>query len=109
MKDDFSALDLLSIDGFRLSPEPLKKKKKGKKAKKAKKKEQRALLLSKPDALKVPTRRRLAALLPLLGRRFIHRDLLRQSLQGWPVSLSWPAPDQAGKTENFPESPWGNF
>lgn len=114
MKDDFSALDLLSIDGFRLSSLPtdtVKKKKKGKKAKKARKKaEEAALALARKTHPTAPKRRRLASLLPLLGRR-IHSHPPAAALRGWPVPLSWPTKAARKPTlsaGNGPESPWGN-
>lgn len=77
MLDDFSALDLLSIGGFRLSSGPVeapppKKKRFGDRRK------------SKTGA-----KRRLVALLPLIGSK-IDRPGGFRGLAGWPVPLSWP-------------------
>lgn len=101
MKDDFSALDFLSIEGFRMSSLPLdggkdKKKKKDKKEKKKLKKLQKAVAAmahaapGAVGALKAVPKRRLSHLLP---RKAAQRAELAKSLQGWPVALSWPRQD----------------
>jgi hypothetical protein len=77
MLDDFSALDLLSIGGFRLSSGPIevpptKKKRFGSRRK------------SKSGA-----KRRLVSFLPLIGSK-IYRPGGFRGLAGWPITLSWP-------------------
>jgi len=64
--DDFCALDLLSIEAFGLYPAVKAKRKQAKLAK-----------------------RRLASLLPLLGRKA--KKAPEAGLQGWAVPLSWPS------------------
>lgn len=83
VNDDFSALDFLSAGGFRMTSGssdiqlPTKKK--------------RFALHRKPKA---PAKRRLAALLPLLGRkRTKNAAAIAAVMRGWPVPLSWPRPE----------------
>ena len=97
MKDDFNALDFLSIGGFRMSapsvdlPGKDKKKKKDKKAKKKKLKQlQMAAALAFP---KMAPKRRLSAFLPMLGRK--PANIAVAALQGWPMPLSWPGKNVA--------------
>jgi len=81
VNDDFSALDFLSAGGFRLTSigehqRPAKKKRFG--------------LRTKPKA---PAKRRLADLLPLLGRKLVKPMTPKtgqSKLNGWGVALSWP-------------------
>ncbi|PKU21925.1 hypothetical protein [Telmatospirillum siberiense] len=77
MQDDFSALDLLSIGGFRLSSAPLPP---------VEKKKRFVGYRHKPKA---HAKRGLASFLPLLGRK-LRRPSHFRVLEGWPVSLSWP-------------------
>ncbi|MTJ81947.1 MAG: hypothetical protein F8N37_13165 [Telmatospirillum sp.] len=77
MHDDFSALDLLSMGGFRLSslpPERAGKKKR--------------FIRNRRPAV-VSAKRGLTAILPMLGAR-MQRFGKGSRLQGWPVALSWP-------------------
>ena len=88
MRDDFSALDLLSIGGFRLSApvwEPVG---------------DHTPRLPTRRRSPSPAARRLAALLPMIGRKFRLQTAPSRSLQGWPVTLSWPAKD------HVPVDPW---
>lgn len=78
MDDDFSALDLLSIGGFRLSSGPVEKS--------TRKKRRFIPHRRKPNAA---AKRAITALLPLFGGKMRRPGGLR-SLQGWPVPLSWP-------------------
>ena len=86
MKDDFSALDLLSIGGFRISSGPVepvaaKPKSKfgfGRRQPKGKRGFKRGLTGG------------LTLLLPFLAGKVGRR---RDKLQGWPVTLSWPQGD----------------
>lgn len=77
MHDDFSALDLLSIGGFRLSSAPLP----------AVGKKKRFVRNRRKPAAHV--KRGFTAFLPLLGGK-LRRPSYFRMLQGWPVSLSWP-------------------
>lgn len=78
MDDDFSALDLLSIGGFRLSsgstevPPPKRKR-----------------FVRGRHQPRTPAKRAITALLPLFGGKIRKQGQFR-SLQGWPVPLSWP-------------------
>jgi hypothetical protein len=84
MHDDFSALDLLSCGGFRLSAAP---------AEAPTGKKRHFLQNRKPTST---GKRRLAFLLPLLGGK-IRRRVDARNLQGWPVPLSWPTKDIASR------------
>jgi hypothetical protein len=88
MLDDFSALDLLSIGGFRLSSSPLE-------PSIGKRRLTRRRLETGTSA-----KRRLASLLPMLGRKFGRKADPQYNLQGWPVALSWPTKTVA------PVDPW---
>ncbi|MDR3438776.1 hypothetical protein [Telmatospirillum sp.] len=77
MHDDFSALDLLSMGGFRLSSSP-KEIVVGKKKRFA----------GKHRSSGIGAKRGLTALFPILGAKMRHRGKSR--LQGWPIALSWP-------------------
>jgi len=82
VNDDFGALDLLSMGGFKLSSSPFEvpgKKKKKKKGKRTKNRHTPA----------VAAKRGLAEFLPLIGGK-LRRDNKQRNLQGWPVPLSWP-------------------
>lgn len=83
MMDDFSALDLLSMGGFKLSPTPIKPK--GPKLR----------FLGKRRKPQAAAKRRLAQFLPLIGRKFHLDGKTRWDLQGWPVALSWPSKEIA--------------
>ena len=75
--DDFSALDLLSCGGFRLSaglaetPVPQKKR----------------FFDRRPR--RSGSKGRLASLLPLISRK-LPRSNSSKGLKGWPIALSWP-------------------
>lgn len=79
MDDDFSALDLLSIGGFRLSSAPLP-------ATEHKKKKR---FVDKRRKAKGHAKRGFAAFLPLLGGK-MRRPAYFRVLEGWPITLSWP-------------------
>jgi hypothetical protein len=78
MQDDFSALDLLSIGGFRLSsvpPQgPVRKKKR---------------FVGHRHKSNVAGKRGFSSFFPLFGGK-IRRSAPFGRLQGWPMSLSWP-------------------
>jgi hypothetical protein len=78
MQDDFSALDLLSIGGFRLSsvpPEgPARKKKR---------------FVGHRHKKHISGKRGISAFLPMLGGK-IRRSVPFGGLEGWPMALSWP-------------------
>ena len=78
VNDDFSALDFLSVGGFRLSSCPAVIQRPAKK--------KRFVLRRKPS---VPAKRRLAELLPLLGRKLV-QPMTSPKLGGWSMALSWP-------------------
>jgi hypothetical protein len=78
MHDDFSALDLLSIGGFRLSSAPV--------LLPVRKKKRFVGHRHKSNSL---AKRGLTAFLPLLGGK-IGRPGYFRVLQGWPIALSWP-------------------
>ncbi len=91
MQDEFSALDFLSIGGFRLSsvpPEPPKSKPQRK----------FAVGSRKP---KGGAKRGLARLFPFLAGRVSRRQ---RKLQGWPVPLSWPRHDVLSHEPWFDEA-----
>ena len=88
--DDFSALDLLSIGGFRLSSSPLEPS--------IGKRRLTRRSLKTGEAAK----RRLASFLPMLGRKFARKIEPKYNLQGWPVALSWPTKTVA------PVDPWAD-
>jgi hypothetical protein len=79
MHDDFSALDLLSMGGFRLSPVPPEVTV-GKK---------RRFVMKRRTAATNPAKRGLAAIFPMFGVK-MRRPATLRALQGWPVALSWP-------------------
>jgi hypothetical protein len=83
MQDDFSALDLLSIGGFRLSSvppmAPVRKKKR---------------FVGHRHKSNASGKRGFAAFLPLLGGK-IRRPGAFGGLQGWPMALSWPTKEFA--------------
>jgi len=89
MLDDFSALDLLSIGGFRLSATPLEPSIGNRR------------LARRGLKTGSSTKRRLASFLPMLGRKFARKIEPQYNLQGWPVALSWPTKTVA------PVDPWG--
>jgi hypothetical protein len=80
VNDDFGALDLLSMGGFKLCSTPFEApRKKKKKGKRTKNRHQPA----------IAAKRGLAEILPLIGGK-LRRPRKQNGLQGWPVSLSWP-------------------
>jgi hypothetical protein len=79
MRDDFIALDLLSTDGFSWSPHD----------KKAQKKKKR--LFGLPRRKKHGKGKR--GLTTLLAK--VKEPRAKTSLQGWPVTLSWPDSDSS--------------
>jgi hypothetical protein len=91
MLDDFNALDLLSMGGFKLSPPP----KDDVDLDKVGKKRFGKLHLGKHGVPGRQGKRRFSEFLPLIGRK-LHLPVARKrSLQGWPVTLSWPAKEAA--------------
>jgi hypothetical protein len=78
MHDDFSALDLLSVGGFRLSSAPIEAP--------ARKRKRFVGNRRKPNA---PVKRGFAAFFPLLGGKMRRPGPFR-GFQGWPIALSWP-------------------
>ena len=86
VNDDFGALDLLSMGGFKLCSSsvemPLKKKKK--KGKRTKNRHQPV----------IAAKRGLAEILPMIGGK-LRRAGKQRNLQGWPVPLSWPTDAEA--------------
>jgi hypothetical protein len=87
MRDDFIALDLLSAGSFRWSSD-------GKLSKKKKK----ALFGVPRRRRQGKSKRGLATLLPKLAAK-VKQPHAKSILQGWPVTLSWPA-GEAGKGKN---------
>jgi len=91
MHDDFSALDLLSMGGFRLSSAPAtagagkRKRLGGKRHIGRGGMEKRAVMW----VAKTGVKRGLTAFLPMLGVKKQPFGKLG-SFQGWPVALSWP-------------------
>ena len=81
VNDDFSALDFLSVGGFRLSSCPAVIQRPAKK--------KRFALRRKPNA---PAKRRLTELLPLLGRKLVQpmAQKVPSKMAGWSMALSWP-------------------
>lgn len=80
MHDDFSALDLLSIGGFRLSPAPLPPTDNDKRR-----------FVGRHRRPTAHAKRGLADFLPLFkGKGKRARPSHVRALRGWPVSLSWP-------------------
>ncbi len=78
MHDDFSALDLLSIGGFRLSSAPLQTPSHKKKR-----------FVGSRRKSNGHVKRGFAAFLPLLGGK-MRRPAYFRVLEGWPIILSWP-------------------
>ncbi len=79
MHDDFSALDLLSIGGFRLSSAPMEVPVRKKKR-----------FVGSRRKSQTHAKRGFTAFLPLLGGRIGRAPYFRM-MQGWPVALSWPS------------------
>ena len=82
VNDDFSALDFLTVGGFRLSSSPADLQRPAKK--------KRFAGLHRKH--KAPAKRRLTELLPMLGRKLVMpmASKTASKLGGWPVALSWP-------------------
>jgi hypothetical protein len=78
MHDDFSALDLLSIGGFRLSSAPLEAPVR-----------KRKRFVGNRRKSNAQAKHRFTAFLPLLGGK-IRRPGPFRGFQGWPIALSWP-------------------
>jgi|GEM_PF-2916492 len=82
VNDDFSALDFLSADGFRLSSGPQEIQRPAKKKR-----------FAKRHKASAPAKRRLTELLPLLGRKLAKPGKAGSVMSGWPMALSWPGQD----------------
>jgi hypothetical protein len=83
MRDDFNALDFLSCGGFRFSAQPDSRPKK-----------KRFGLRRK----KVKAKRKFPKLFPFHAGKKAARS---GSLEGWPVTLSWPTHDLGGDAPEF--------
>jgi hypothetical protein len=84
MRDNFGALDILSASAFHWSS----KKKLGKKIK-------QALLALPRRAKNSKAQRPLTNLVPNLAEK-VKKPRINAALQGWPVTLSWPADEVVG-------------